>query len=243
MKVCLELLCQIALVKTGKKPKKLIQIFLNMLIGEKKNVVNPIQNQGACGSCWAFSAIQAQESAYAIKTRVLQKLSEQFCVDCVDASHGCNGGWMDYVYDWVTYNTHGKYMLLSDYPYKGVQGSCIYDKTKLTSHLEGYYNVPRQNETALAEYIANYGPAAIAVNASPYTFTYYSGGVYTDSACIATMLNHGVGCVGFGKEGDKKYWIVRNSSGPEWGEKGYIRIGRDMGNLCGVSSAAFVPYA
>lgn len=43
---------------------------------------NPIQNQGACGSCWAFSAAAAMESARAIFHGSLVKLSEQNFVSC-----------------------------------------------------------------------------------------------------------------------------------------------------------------
>jgi len=47
-----------------------------------KGVVNPVQNQGQCGSCWAFSSTAAVESAHAIKTGNLLKLAEQQLVDC-----------------------------------------------------------------------------------------------------------------------------------------------------------------
>lgn len=47
-----------------------------------KGVVNKVQDQGNCGSCWAFSSIAAIESSHAINTGNLLKLSEQHFVDC-----------------------------------------------------------------------------------------------------------------------------------------------------------------
>lgn len=44
----------------------------------EKGIVNPVQNQGECNANWAFSAIQAQESAYALATGKLMKLSEHY---------------------------------------------------------------------------------------------------------------------------------------------------------------------
>ena len=51
--------------------------------------------------------------------------------------------------------------------------------------------------------------------------------------------------VGYGTTLDgTKYWIVRNSWGPEWGEKGYIRMQRgisDKEGLCGIAMQASYP--
>ncbi|ETV89810.1 hypothetical protein H310_15353, partial [Aphanomyces invadans] len=46
------------------------------------NCVNPVRNQGQCGSCWAFSAVGAAESAHCIVTKDLLDLSEQQVTSC-----------------------------------------------------------------------------------------------------------------------------------------------------------------
>jgi C1A family cysteine protease len=64
--------------------------------------VNPVKDQGQCGSCWTYSAISTIESHYYKTNGELLKFSEQHLTDCVYLSQGktgndadgCQGGWM-----------------------------------------------------------------------------------------------------------------------------------------------------
>lgn len=54
------------------------------------NILTPVQNEGSCGSCWAFAAAAAFESSYRMRNDRRIDLSEQELLDCGPAS--CEGG-------------------------------------------------------------------------------------------------------------------------------------------------------
>ncbi|KAK9104047.1 hypothetical protein Scep_020891 [Stephania cephalantha] len=59
-----------------------------------------------------------------------------------------------------------------------------------------------------------------------------------------TGFNHEVLVVGYGTTKDgTDYWIVKNSWGHDWGQKGYILMQRGVGNngLCGIAKRAGYP--
>ena len=207
-----------------------------------EGIVNAIKDQGSCGSCWAFSVIQAQESQWALKKGELKSLSEQNLVDCVTTCYGCNGGDEYLAYDYVIANQNGYFMLESDYPYTGYDGTCQFSSSKGVCPVTSYIRpTTTANETELAAGCAEKGVVSIAIDASSWSFQLYSGGIYDPLFCSSTDLDHAVGLVGYGTESDTDYWIVRNSWGTSWGEEGYIRMIRNDNNKCGVATDTIIP--
>jgi len=213
-----------------------------------KGLVADPKDQGACGSCWAFSAVAGMEGAHAMKTGTLIPLSEQELVDCVNGGlDTCDtGGQMTDAFAYAIQS--GGMESEKDYPYLAKSGNtCKYDKSKSVAQFKTYMNVTSFNETDLQVAVASTPTVSVGIDASSFWFQLYGGGVFDLPTCKNKLeeLDHGVAVVGYGTDAasGKDYWIVKNSWGPVWGSKGYILMSRNKDNQCGIATDASYPIA
>nr|XP_023657054.1 cathepsin S-like [Paramormyrops kingsleyae]XP_023657055.1 cathepsin S-like [Paramormyrops kingsleyae]XP_023657056.1 cathepsin S-like [Paramormyrops kingsleyae] len=206
----------------------------------QQGYVTDVKNQGACGSCWAFSAVGALEGQLMKTQGKLVSLSAQNLVDCSSkyGNKGCNGGLMSRAFQYVIDNQG----IDSDasYPYTGHDDQCKYNPANRTANCTSYSFVARGNEDALKEAVATIGPISVAIDATRPTFIFYRSGVYNDPSC-SQAVNHGVLLVGYGTSNGDDFWLVKNSWGQGFGDQGYIRMSRNKNNQCGISLYACYP--
>lgn len=201
--------------------------------------ISAIEDQGQCGSCWAFSLTATLRDALILSGFPATRLSQQYLVDCARNSYGCQGGYFESANYFVSPKGSPSW---TSYPYRGVNGACKTQPPVGSAVSWAYIGSTNPSVEEVQSAILKYGPVSVTVGADNYFMSYQSG-IY--NACTNQAMNHMVNLVGW--DNTQQYWIMRNSWGESWGEDGYMRIkfkGRN-GNLCNrlAQVAAFVKVA
>lgn len=203
-----------------------------------KHRVSRVLDQGDCGDCFAYSSATAIEYWYA-HLRKYGKTPPHFSIseisDCTSINNtpneACDGGLMEYVFE------YGKnYALSFEREYD--------DKEKCTknnlSHLKILdYEVQDVESNPHIEHhlpalLMKYGPITVGIDTDNDYIDNYERGIFPASKC-GNNIDHAVAIVGF----TPKTWIVKNSWGTDWGERGYLHLPRNK-NACGL--AEYVSY-
>lgn len=196
-----------------------------------RGIKTEVKHQMDCGGCWAFATTSALESQYFIKYGSNISFSEQQLIDCDENNLKCEGGNMRKAFLYL--QEHGL-MKSEDYPFINGEGECNYNENKTVIKVTEFSFIPKDEEE-MKKALYKYGPLAGAVNGVMLVF--YDGGIYEPqySTYCPDSINHAVVIVGYGidKETNKKFWRVKNSYGPKWGENGYFRMVRGEG-YCGI---------
>mmetsp|Transcript_29017 Transcript_29017/g.79366 ORF Transcript_29017/g.79366 Transcript_29017/m.79366 type:complete len:275 (+) Transcript_29017:3-827(+) len=216
------------------------------------NYLTSIRNQHIpvyCGSCWAMGST----SSLADRWNVAQgpeklpqiMLSVQNVLSCGndETSCGtCNGGDDAPVYQYakdfgIPHESCSNYMAVNTkcnnrMPVteknkpgcytcspgaKGCTAISEYDKLFVSNFgkCSGYEKMKQE--------IYNNGPISCGIDATD-KMEAYTGGIYSEKG--AESIDHIISVVGWGVDAQTadEYWIVRNSWGEPWGEKGFMRI-------------------
>jgi len=197
-----------------------------------KGAVGVVKNQGSCGACWSFASVANIEGLYYNKYGELYNFAEQSLVDCSLKNMGCNGGWMEKAFAYI--RNVGGLQLTKDYgSYQQAKKTCRYNAEKAIAKVKSWV-FPGTNEAKIRDYLFKNGPLAAAINAK--NMQNYKGGILDPSKTGCTnKVNHAVTLVGYGTSNGVDYWIVKNSWGAKWGEKGFFRIVRGQ-KACGINT-------
>lgn len=210
-----------------------------------KGVVTPVKDQGYCGSCWAHSAVETVESAWALAGHTLTEFSVQQVTSCASDDYGCQGGWPYSAFEYI--ESAGGLATAASYPYVDYYHSSTTTACKSFTVAGGqvtgwsYATTPcsfgscsKQDESKMINNLL-VQPLSIVVDASEWSD--YTSGVFPVSSCSssASKLDHAVQLVGYTNYGSTSgYYIVRNSWGTSWGVDGYIYL--PIGdNACGIA--------
>jgi cathepsin L len=190
--------------------------------------VTPITAPQECGNCWAFSTTAQTESAFLISNYSVTELSEQQVVDCshaeVDPNDCSQGG---YQYTALTYGTKTALATRLQYPYGGTgqEAACkasIIGNYKLLAAgwVNGSSNVPSND--ILKNALCKYGPIIVGIFATQALQNFTGSGAVFNENASSNDINHFVLLIGW--DDTKQAWLIKNSWGDRWADKGYAWI-------------------
>eukprot|EP01062_Namystynia_karyoxenos_P050530 TRINITY_DN39341_c1_g1_i1.p1 TRINITY_DN39341_c1_g1~~TRINITY_DN39341_c1_g1_i1.p1 ORF type:complete len:543 (+),score=91.82 TRINITY_DN39341_c1_g1_i1:89-1717(+) len=164
----------------------------------------------------------------------------------------CAGGNPYRAFQWLLGSqAAGRLVTEASYPYEEVgcnpdagcaTNACRYESSmKWGATITGKQIIvpnSEQTEPAMLVALEDYGPVSIGVDADVWQT--YTGGIITD--CPAGQVGHGVLLVGYGTDAqtNTRYWLIKNSWGPSWGESGYVRIAYGT-NACSIRTMPTIP--
>jgi cathepsin B len=181
------------------------------------------QNQGHCGSCWAFAATGMLSDRCCLGGHDHGWLSPQELVSCDKGDSGCNGGYLDKPLNYIT--SAGGLVPDACFPYKAQNlpcpTKCADGKDWKSSHVCKCQGIQRCSGTDGIKACLKDGPVTIGFMVCQ-SFMNYKGGIYKCD-CTNYLGGHAVLVMGH-SDTPECHYHVKNSWGTSWGVGGYFDI-------------------
>ena len=202
--------------------------------------LRPIDNQGSCGSCYAFAGTHGIEDQYRLAgNSVSSPASVQHVLECCSNCHAfssyCQGGYPNRVVNFIATQDDATTSCKAYHSGNNQAYPCYTtcDDGSGINHVPyGTYSGP--NNAYVDDIKSNLGGLKPVVTSFyvPYDFVGYfnsnPSGVYpkglrTPGTTVSTVGGHAVEIVGWGVDGGRDYFVVKNSYGTGWGNGGYFK--------------------
>jgi len=219
--------------------------------------ISQIRDQSACGSCWAFGAVEAMSDRYCI-FKINNNLSisvEDLNSCCRMCGRGCGGGypaaaWQYWVKTGLVSEACDPYSLPScDHHMPNSQNPCPSEDYSTPPCIQQCHNDENWNTalhfgktaytvsgvTNIMNEIYQNGPVEGAFIVYE-DFLSYKSGVY-QHVSGANLGGHAIKILGWGTMNGTDYWLCANSWNTNWGDHGFFRILKGR-NECGIEDQA-----
>ena len=203
-------------------------------------VAEPL-NQGSCGNCFAYASAAAVEYWYAHLRqfkRAPPKFSTKEMTDCTSVNDtpndGCDGGLMEYVFEYGRDHAMSFRMEYADMYQKTCSNNLAPSHITIDTFDVQGLDSNEYIEERIPALLYKYGTITIGIDTKNDYIDNYIDGVFDESLC-GTDIDHAVAIVGYTHDS----WIVKNSWGTDWGDRGFFRLKRGV-NACGL--AEYVAY-
>ncbi|CAO2824729.1 unnamed protein product [Amaranthus hypochondriacus] len=212
------------------------------------STIGRILDQGHCGSCWAFGAVESLSDRFCIHYGMNISLSANDLLACCGflCGSGCNGG--SPYYAWRYFVDHGVVTDECDpyfdpigcshpgcepvYPTPKCVRKCV-DSNQLWQQQKRYgANAYRVEKDSIMEELYKNGPVEVDFDVFE-DFAHYKSGVYKHLTGDY-LGGHAVKLIGWGTSPEgEDYWLLANQWNRSWGDDGYFKIARGT-NECGI---------
>jgi len=197
--------------------------------------LDKVMDQAGCGSCYVVATTHMLSARHRIKQQdpSFDGFSINFPLHCSEYNQGCDGGYAFLASRWAQ-----DVGLVPKHcsTYSPVVPSCqlACDVTALEKrwradnhhYVGGHYG--GATEEKMLQELVDRGPLVVSFEPK-HEFMYYDGGIYStvpNQRREWEQVDHAVLLVGFGQQHGKKYWLLQNSWGEDWGEQGFFRMVR-----------------